>query len=250
MKKLWITGVSLSIFLGFQFLQADLPGQDTLVANKGKGTCWTIEKDKNGFEIFKFHATTSRCGWFTAYGIPRDTAGSNKGWPSSLYVKMVNADKPINPNGSENVFYIGGGTFEVNRSLKFGPGSKVACYGCQPKTSGITGNLPVNCAPNDGDPAKRAACWQGYDALDCSKQIDCSKVVDITECYSEGKGVFANEFNDLQLCDERTIGIILGTGKGSAISETEATTQAGQITGAGAAVGNISGVAGITAPAA
>ncbi len=29
MKKLWITGVSLSIFLGIQFLQADVAGQES-----------------------------------------------------------------------------------------------------------------------------------------------------------------------------------------------------------------------------
>ncbi|MBY0109945.1 MAG: hypothetical protein K2X90_02435 [Candidatus Babeliaceae bacterium] len=217
MKKLWITGVTLSIFLASTFLKA----QENLVQNRGKGTCWTSEKDKNGFEIYRFHPTTTKCGYFVAYQIPRDTAGSDRGWPSGLPVKIVNIDHP------ENVWYLGLGPFENQRALKFGKDAKMACYGCQPKMSGIRGNLPINCSPNDGDPAKRAACFTGIDALDCSMQIDCSKVVDITECYQKAVGSISSaQFNDLKLCGERDMGENYGPGRNSAISsQTAATVQ-------------------------
>ncbi len=161
-----------------------------------------------------------------------------------LYVKLVNVDKP------ENAFYLGGGTFENQRGFQFGKDSKVACYGCQPK-SGPTSNLPVNCSPNDGDPAKRAACWQGFDALDCSRQQNCTNVVDITECYSQNVGIISStQPNDLKLCDSARSGLNLGVGSNSELAKSEATAQRGQGTGAKAGSENLSAQTGLAAPAA
>jgi hypothetical protein len=229
MKKLWITGVSLSIFIGFQFLQADLPGQETLTFNRGAGTCFKFEKDAKGFDILNLYTTTNRCGWFTVMQKPNADGGWNG------YVKMVNVDDP------KNSFYLG--SLTNSRSLKFGKNAKVACYICQPDNT--------NCLPNDADPEKRAQCWTGTNKIVCETQVPCSRVLDVTECYSEGKGVFANQYNDLKLCGERDIGINLsGAGAGAEQGKSEATTQVGQITGAKGGAGNISSQSGLAAPAA
>ncbi len=214
MKKLWITGVSLSIFIGVQLLRADLPGQETLMANRGKGTCWVPVKDAKGFEIFEFKTTTNRCGWFTC----QQKTNADGGWNG--YVKIANVDDP------KQSFYLG--SLFQQRSLKFGKGAKVACYICQPDNT--------NCLPNDGDPEKRAQCWTGTNKINCDTQVPCSRVLDITECYPEGKGVFANQYNDLKLCGERDIGINLsGAGANSELAKTQATSQ--RETGFGAAAG-------------
>lgn len=229
MKKLWITSVSLSIFV-FGGRVAYLVGQEGLVQNRGAGFCWRSVRDAKGFELFEFIPSTNRCGWFVAYQIPRDTAGSNRGWPSGLYVKIVNANDPSQD------FYLGGGFAPENqRQLKFGKGAKMACYVCQPKVTGMTGNLPPNCAPNDGDPVRRAACFSGYDALDCSRQVDCSLVVDIPECYQDSQGVIAMSlYNDLKLCHEADMSLAnYGVGKDSEMSgKTQAAVQVGTPYGA------------------
>lgn len=228
MKKLWITGVSLSIFLGIQFLHADLPGQETLTGNRGAGKCFKFLKDENGFDILELYTTTNRCGWFTC----QQKTNADGGWNG--YVKIVNIDDP------KNCFYLG--SLTNSRSFKFGKNAKIACYICQPDNT--------NCLPNDGDPEKRAKCWTGTDKINCDTQVPCSRVLNVSECYSEGKGVFANQPNDLKLCSERDIGENLSGAAGVTATQpqqavTEANTQIDQISGANAGLAGITGVPGI-----
>ena len=191
MKKLWITGVSLSIFV-----LGNLGAQEAVTAHRGAGSCWSSSKDGNGIEIFTFNPSTSKCGWLTVFSKPHDTAGSPVVYNG--YIKMVNPAKPC------KAFYLG--STSAQRSLKFGKDAQIACYICRPDNT--------NCLPND--PTRVAECFVGTNKIECTKQVDCSLVLNITECYPEGKGVFSQVYNDLQLCDEPDINLINYSGAGSA----------------------------------
>lgn len=183
MKKLWITILSLSMF--------GLPrvsGQEAIVHARGKGSCWQSSIDSNGFEIFNFIPSANRCGWFTVFQKRHDIANSPIGWNG--YIKIVNPDKP------NRMFYLGSDT--AQRSFKFGKNSKIACYICQPDTT--------NCSPND--PERSSKCFTGVNKITCDQQVNCSQVLDITECYSKGEGVFAQVYNDLALCGEPQGGLL------------------------------------------
>lgn len=227
MKRLWISEIILSIFLMINLLPgASVQAQEPTMPNRGAGTCWQWVKDKNGVEIIAFNATTEKCGWFTVAQRRHDTAGSNIGWNG--YIKIANVKDP------SKAFYLGVNP-DTSRSLKFGKGAQMACFICNPEDT--------NCSPNNADPCERAKCFVGKmtrecpfnsttTPLDCSTQVDCSRVIDITECYSEGEGVFSKVNNDLQLCNSVSNLENYGTGSRSYNAQLDATTQAGTVVSA------------------
>lgn len=212
MKRLWLTVISLSIVIFFLTDLSAVKGQEQVVPQYGKGSCWKIVQDSQGFQVFEFFPSTSSCGWFTVSQLTKSTAGSDIGWNG--YIKI------INPSDPKAAFYLGS-TFPM-RSLKFGKNLKgenprIACYICEPDNT--------NCLPND--PSRSDECFSKSksDRISCLKQVHCPKVVEITECYQKGEGVFAQVYNDLALCGEPEINLLNVSGAGgNSYTDQDATT--------------------------